>query len=115
MSLLYASIFLPLALVGKAQWAIDVLIFQHTSYTPNSLPVENSEKAGIFKILLQEKHKNSLVVINLNCGILSFFYTEILAKMSEVNRKVALLTGITGQDGSYLAELLLDKGYTVRN
>lgn len=27
--------------------------------------------------------------------------------------KVALLTGITGQDGSYLAELLLDKGYIV--
>ena len=29
------------------------------------------------------------------------------------NAKVALITGITGQDGSYLAELLLDKGYTV--
>jgi len=28
-------------------------------------------------------------------------------------RKVALLTGITGQDGSYLAELLLGKGYEV--
>jgi GDPmannose 4,6-dehydratase len=27
--------------------------------------------------------------------------------------KVALITGITGQDGSYLAKLLLDKGYTV--
>ena len=27
--------------------------------------------------------------------------------------KTALLTGITGQDGSYLAELLLGKGYTV--
>lgn len=27
--------------------------------------------------------------------------------------KVALITGITGQDGSYLAELLLDKGYQV--
>jgi GDPmannose 4,6-dehydratase len=27
--------------------------------------------------------------------------------------KVALITGITGQDGSYLAELLLDKGYIV--
>jgi GDPmannose 4,6-dehydratase len=25
----------------------------------------------------------------------------------------ALITGITGQDGSYLAELLLDKGYDV--
>ena len=28
-------------------------------------------------------------------------------------RNVALITGITGQDGSYLAELLLDKGYEV--
>jgi len=28
-------------------------------------------------------------------------------------RKVALITGITGQDGSYLAELLLGKGYEV--
>src|SRR5215469_3573553 len=27
--------------------------------------------------------------------------------------KVALITGVTGQDGAYLAELLLDKGYTV--
>jgi GDPmannose 4,6-dehydratase len=27
--------------------------------------------------------------------------------------KIALITGITGQDGSYLAELLLDKGYQV--
>lgn len=29
------------------------------------------------------------------------------------NEKTALITGITGQDGSYLAELLLEKGYTV--
>lgn len=29
------------------------------------------------------------------------------------DRKVALITGITGQDGSYLAELLLEKGYEV--
>ena len=28
-------------------------------------------------------------------------------------KKVALITGITGQDGSYLAELLLNKGYEV--
>ena len=27
--------------------------------------------------------------------------------------KSALITGITGQDGSYLSELLLEKGYTV--
>jgi GDPmannose 4,6-dehydratase len=30
-----------------------------------------------------------------------------------MGRKVALITGITGQDGSYLAELLLEKGYEV--
>ena len=29
------------------------------------------------------------------------------------NTKTALITGITGQDGSYLAKLLLDKNYTV--
>src|SRR6267143_2234360 len=28
-------------------------------------------------------------------------------------RKTAVITGVTGQDGSYLAELLLDKGYDV--
>lgn len=28
-------------------------------------------------------------------------------------KKVALITGVTGQDGSYLAEFLLDKGYIV--
>ena len=27
--------------------------------------------------------------------------------------KTALITGITGQDGAYLAEFLLDKGYMV--
>ena len=30
-----------------------------------------------------------------------------------IKNKVALITGITGQDGSYLAEILLEKGYEV--
>ena len=30
-----------------------------------------------------------------------------------MDRKVALITGVTGQDGSYLAEFLLDRGYAV--
>ncbi|BCK61155.1 GDP-mannose 4,6-dehydratase [Aeromonas hydrophila] len=33
--------------------------------------------------------------------------------MKSMNKKVALITGVTGQDGSYLAELLLEKGYQV--
>ncbi|MBA2661991.1 MAG: GDP-mannose 4,6-dehydratase [Bradymonadaceae bacterium] len=33
--------------------------------------------------------------------------------MTTTSKKTALITGITGQDGSYLAELLLQKGYEV--
>jgi GDPmannose 4,6-dehydratase len=33
--------------------------------------------------------------------------------MTQAEQKRALITGITGQDGSYLAELLLEKGYEV--
>ena len=33
--------------------------------------------------------------------------------VSSERKKIALITGITGQDGSYLAELLLEKGYEV--
>jgi GDPmannose 4,6-dehydratase len=31
----------------------------------------------------------------------------------EMKKKVALITGVTGQDGAYLSELLLEKGYEV--
>lgn len=33
--------------------------------------------------------------------------------MVEAKKKKALITGIAGQDGSYLAEFLLSKGYEV--
>ncbi len=36
-----------------------------------------------------------------------------MIKFNKMERKVALITGITGQDGSYLAEFLLKKGYEV--
>lgn len=35
------------------------------------------------------------------------------SQMKALNGRVALITGITGQDGSYLAEFLLEKGYVV--
>jgi GDPmannose 4,6-dehydratase len=40
---------------------------------------------------------------------------EIITLPQEIifQRKVALISGITGQDGSYLAELLMNKGYMV--
>ena len=36
-----------------------------------------------------------------------------LQDLDRMNMKKALITGVTGQDGSYLADLLLDKGYEV--
>ena len=43
------------------------------------------------------------------------FYSRKMALTNggEAKKKVALITGITGQDGSYLAELLIEKGYEV--
>lgn len=40
---------------------------------------------------------------------------ELKLQNSKLNtsKRVALITGITGQDGSYLAEFLLKKGYIV--
>jgi GDP-D-mannose dehydratase len=37
-----------------------------------------------------------------------FFYVLRCSGM-----KTAFITGVTGQDGNYMAELLLDKGYSV--
>ena len=39
--------------------------------------------------------------------------TGHLSKGFALAKKTALITGITGQDGSYLAELLLEEGYRV--
>ena len=38
---------------------------------------------------------------------------KVMMKQDRNLRKRALITGVTGQDGSYLAELLLEKGYEV--
>lgn len=41
------------------------------------------------------------------------FFKDSQNKMSATQQKTALITGVTGQDGSYLAEFLLEKGYKV--
>jgi len=47
--------------------------------------------------------------ILVNFGITDIFFTRKGINMA----KKALITGVTGQDGSYLAEFLLEKGYEV--
>ena len=46
--------------------------------------------------------------VNFAAGFLAFGMIHMTT-----NGKIALITGTTGQDGAYLAELLLEKGYTV--
>ena len=49
-----------------------------------------------------------------NCGLTDTFKTETThTTHNNKNMKKALITGITGQDGSFLAEFLLEKGYDV--
>ncbi|HVX00674.1 MAG TPA: GDP-mannose 4,6-dehydratase [Candidatus Babeliaceae bacterium] len=52
---------------------------------------------------------------NIILAILSFFFINAygIKNTRNTNLKKAFITGITGQDGSYLAEFLLDKGYEV--
>jgi len=47
------------------------------------------------------------------CMTATFLRRTSKVKTTKNNDKVALITGLTGQDGSYLAELLLEKGYEV--
>jgi GDPmannose 4,6-dehydratase len=46
-------------------------------------------------------------------AVLEKAVSDAKAKPDGSVSKTALITGITGQDGSYLAELLLDEGYEV--
>lgn len=47
------------------------------------------------------------------CMTATFLRRTSKVKTTKNNDKVALITGLTGQDGSYLAEFLLEKGYEV--
>ena len=62
----------------------------------------------------QHAHSTNLATINTctdTVGADSIVSTKQQGEV--VSEKIALVTGITGQDGSYLAEQLLDKGYLV--
>lgn len=46
-------------------------------------------------------------------GLISIVHANISAELKENNIKRAMIFGVTGQDGSYLTEFLLSKGYEV--
>lgn len=65
-----------------------------------TIPSRQSFRSPIFHLLQQIQYPSMASIADTT----SVAYSD---------RKVALITGITGQDGSYLTELLLEKGYTV--
>ena len=77
-------------------------MFLYNLYQNTSYPLSHQNKPKP-----QNKPKIKRKDINEKYYINNIFQIQI-DKM-----KVALITGITGQDGSYLAELLLEKGYQV--
>ena len=56
-----------------------------------------------------------VLLILLNISIYTFIYFKlfILRYKKIMKKKIALIFGVTGQDGSYLSEFLIKKGYLV--
>ncbi|KAJ1549493.1 hypothetical protein HK405_000766 [Cladochytrium tenue] len=62
---------------------------------------------------ITDKRDRSAAITIRNDSMVNSLLPSVSDTIEEHDRKVALITGITGQDGSYLTELLLSKGYTV--
>ena len=54
-----------------------------------------------------------IFLIIFNIIIYFFIYLKLFLLRYKIMKKIALIFGVTGQDGSYLAEFLLSKGYLV--
>ena len=92
---------------------------------PEIKKMKMSEDKGLTKELVKSEVLSdvSSVVSALVSSIPDISAKSITEKVADVSgvaldkepvvRKKAIITGITGQDGSYLAEFLLDKGYDV--
>lgn len=85
-----------------------------------SLPPSRSSLLSLPPLLFAMSHSNNVppsspakVAPSPRIGSATTHLDWVQEGVPKRDRKVALITGITGQDGSYLAELLLDKGYNV--
>ena len=58
-------------------------------------------------------HAFAVFYVLLRCLFVLALPLHVAESIAQIMAKKALITGITGQDGSYLAELLLSKGYEV--
>ena len=59
------------------------------------------------------KHKNNQVIYENDLTFTSSYIDSNIELATDNKSNMVLITGVTGQDGSYLAEFLLEKGYNV--
>ena len=78
---------------------------------PHHHPFFRSRGFGCIKILFTFYLLNTIYIIR-KSQKMSLFVDKPATDEAGAPKR-ALITGITGQDGSYLAELLLEKGYEV--
>lgn len=71
----------------------DVTRLKALGWSPQISFEQSVQNAAAYYFMLQQKDSKS--------------------ESSNMNQKTAFVTGVTGQDGSYLAEFLLEKGYKV--
>ncbi|CEF69125.1 GDP-mannose 4,6 dehydratase [Strongyloides ratti] len=84
-----------------------VLICLFQLFCINNVYILTTELSSLGVTMVLTLRKFISVIISV------FYFGHNLSIMSEGSKKIALITGITGQDGSYLAELLIAKGYSV--
>src|SRR6202022_1570787 len=63
--------------------------------------------------LWQQSREPNVEMVSLGCFEQAQCVVGVNMAVQDSKRRVALLTGVTGQDGAYLAEYLLGLGYTV--
>jgi GDPmannose 4,6-dehydratase len=80
------------------------------------MTLEHTDRLAACSQLARNRETHDTRADNDNHGALRCTRRTIVLcylRFSNMDQKRALITGITGQDGSYLAELLLDQGYEV--
>ena len=81
-----------------------------------SAGIINSYNLLIFLISCQfiSHSQVQILLIIFNLIVYFFIYSKLFVlRYKNMKKKIALIFGVTGQDGSYLSEFLIKKGYTV--
>ena len=96
----------------------DIINYWEESLNKGKIRIVNSKEEAIAlsdvgAILTEWEEFNSLNPMKLIFDGRNILKGNKVNNLGKMINKIALITGITGQDGSYLAEFLIEKGYEV--